>query len=68
MIYTSMFTPEDYDLIEKWFGLVFASSTSKHKPNENDKKLLAKITMLHLLEVQTETKIRDIINRDDDEE
>lgn len=64
MIHSAFFAPEDYDLLEKWYGLLFAGEFAKHKPTDNDKKLLAKITMLHLIEAETEQRIKDMMDND----
>jgi hypothetical protein len=60
------FTVEEYDTLEKWYGLLFGGEISRHNMTDSDKKLYAKITMLHLAEVENQLRLKDLLKDDDD--
>ncbi|MBF85115.1 MAG: hypothetical protein CL489_11700 [Acidobacteria bacterium] len=46
-------TPEEYDIIEKWFGLLFGGKSSK-KPSKEEVSLYQKLAFMHIAEMQAE--------------
>jgi hypothetical protein len=59
------FTPEEYDLMEKWFGLLFAGETPCAEVGDDDRDLVKKIAMLHLAEVENDNRLRNILKDED---
>lgn len=59
------FTPEEYDLMEKWFSLLFAGDDPCAEVREADKDLVKKIAMLHLAEVENEQRLRSLLKDDE---
>lgn len=59
------FTPDEYDLMEKWFSLLFAGKFPCAKVKDEDTNLVKKIAMLHLAEVENDSRLRSILKDDD---
>ena len=48
-------TPEEYDIIEKWFGMLFGNdSAGKKKPKKDEVALYQKLAFMHIAEMQAE--------------
>ena len=45
--------PEEYELIEKWFGLLYGNN-DKRKPTKEEIQLFQKIAFMHIAEMQME--------------
>ena len=45
--------PEEYELIEKWFGLLYGNN-EKRKPSKDEIQLFQKIAFMHIAEMQME--------------
>jgi hypothetical protein len=43
--------PEEYELIEKWFGLLYGNEAQR-KPSKKDLQLYQKIAFMHIAEMQ----------------
>ena len=43
--------PEEYELIEKWFGLLYGNN-EKRKPSTEETQLFQKIAFMHIAEMQ----------------
>jgi len=61
------FTSEEYDTLEKWYGLLFGGDVARHQMTDADKKLYTKINMLHLAEVENQLRLKDLLKDDDDD-
>ena len=48
--------PDEYEIIEKWFGLLFGGKGRK-KPSKDEVSLYQKLAFMHIAEMQEE--IRD---------
>ena len=57
--------PEEYEIIEKWFGMIFGGKSSK-KPNKDEVALYQKLAFMHIAEMQDE--IRENQESSDSEE
>ena len=60
------FTIEEYDILEKWYGLLFGGDITRHNRSDVDNKLYTKINMLHLAEVESQLRLKDLLSKDDD--
>ena len=49
------FDLSDYEIIEKWYGMLFAEG--KHKPNGHDMMLYNKISQMHIGYMKTAIKV-----------
>lgn len=59
------FTQEEYDLMEKWFGLLFAGEDPCAEVTDADRDLVKKIALLHLAEAENDKRLRDILKDED---
>ena len=41
-------TLEEYEIIEKWFGLLYGNDKSKRKPSREDLQLFEKLGFMHI--------------------
>ena len=46
-------TPEEYDIIEKWFGMLFGDK-GKKRPKKEEVSLYQKLAFMHIAEMQAE--------------
>lgn len=46
-------TPDEYEIIEKWFGLIFGDKKAK-KPKKEEVALYQKLAFMHIAEMQAE--------------
>ena len=44
--------PEEYEIIEKWFGLLYGND-AKRKPSKEDIQLFQKLAFMHISQMQT---------------
>ena len=44
---------EEYELIEKWFGLLYGNNEKRH-PSKEETQLFQKIAFMHIAEMQME--------------
>jgi hypothetical protein len=45
-------TPQEYELIEKWFGLLYGNEDGQRKPSKDDLHLFQKLAFMHISEMQ----------------
>jgi hypothetical protein len=45
--------PEEYEIIEKWFGLIFGDKKAK-KPKKEEIALYQKLAFMHIAEMQAD--------------
>mgnify|MGYP003342453866 CR=1 FL=1 len=60
-------SPKEFELLQKWYGLLFGGTVSRHVAEDEDRKLLAKITLLHLVELENEKRLRGLLKGSDEE-
>jgi len=68
------FEPDEYEIIEKWFGMLFGKEESKSKfaPKDGDIQLFNKLSQMHMASLKNElrekNRIRDILGGDKDKD
>ena len=51
--------PEEYEMIEKWFGMLFGDK-GKNKPKKEEIALYQKLAFMHIAEMQEEIRDREV--------